>query len=251
MTTAAHAGGGSTPRALLIDSGGVLLQMSGNLLQVASLLYGVHISEHDALRGVYAADASAVSDPALAALPFAARWGRAVSCADEVALAIWDHLHSHVSPSVLWSRVNAEVITLLAALPPGLPKVVVSNSVGHAAAEIEAVGLRRHFPVVLDSGQVGVEKPDRRIFELASCLTGVDLGACLYVSDRLDGPLGGELAQILYDPYGLYLSQVLPYGVQRVRHLAMVAEVFCGSDSRVNSDSLGPHTPEGQEAHFG
>lgn len=223
MTAAANTG---APRALFIDSGGVLLQVSGNLLQAVSLLHGVSVVEHDALRGVFAADASVVTDPGLAALPFAVRWGRAVSCADDVAVAIWHHLETRVATSALWSRVNTEAIALLKALPPDLPKVVVSNSAGQAAAELEAVGLRSHFLAVVDSGQVGVEKPDRRIFDLAGCITGVDLASCLYVSDRLDGPAGGGLPHVLYDPYGLYPPHVLPAGVRTVPDLAMVAEFF-------------------------
>jgi HAD superfamily hydrolase (TIGR01509 family) len=65
----------------------------------------------------------------------------------------------------------------------GLRLGVVSNSDGRVEEALDAAGLLRYFDVVIDSGRLGLEKPDPRIFYAALDALGVEPGEALYVGD--------------------------------------------------------------------
>ncbi len=76
----------------------------------------------------------------------------------------------------------------------GATLIVVSNSEGRLAELLTEIGLAELFAVVIDSGRVGIEKPDRRIFELALA----DLGAAgaappVHVGDSWAADIAGAL----------------------------------------------------------
>jgi HAD superfamily hydrolase (TIGR01509 family) len=84
----------------------------------------------------------------------------------------------------LWCSVSETTRTALARLKAaGLLLGVVSNSEGRVAQALEAAGLREYFDVVIDSGIVGIEKPDPRIFQAALDALGVGAEEALYVGD--------------------------------------------------------------------
>lgn len=60
---------------------------------------------------------------------------------------------------------------------------VVSNSNGHVRRLLARAGLAALFEVIVDSAEVGIEKPDPRIFFLATELLGVEPARCVYVGD--------------------------------------------------------------------
>src|SRR4029079_4405862 len=107
----------------------------------------------------------------------------------------------------LWSSVlpgAREALTRARAL--GLRIVVVSNSDGTAEAGMVDVGLRPLVDAVVDSQLLGVEKPDRRIFEHALSLAGVAPGAAIHAGDlyAIDvvGAAGAGVHPALLHPYG-------------------------------------------------
>ncbi|MFP3948167.1 MAG: HAD family hydrolase, partial [Longimicrobiales bacterium] len=73
-------------------------------------------------------------------------------------------------------------------------------------ALMESVGLRHHFEFVLDSGTVGVEKPDPAIFRLAVDNLDLEPEECLYVGDLFPVDVVGArragLRALLVDPFG-------------------------------------------------
>lgn len=83
---------------------------------------------------------------------------------------------------------------------------VVSNADGRVEDLIETVGLRHHFEFVLDSGAVGVEKPDPAIFRMAVDRLGLEPRQCLYVGDLYPvdvvGARNAGLRAVLVDPFG-------------------------------------------------
>lgn len=85
---------------------------------------------------------------------------------------------------------------------------VVSNHVGRLEANLEELGLRGYFDVALDSGILGMRKPDARIFRLACETLRVDPRDALNVGDepRADvlGAAATGLGAILIDPLGAY-----------------------------------------------
>jgi HAD superfamily hydrolase (TIGR01509 family) len=76
----------------------------------------------------------------------------------------------------------------------GLRLGVVSNSDGRVEEALEAAGLRRYFDVVIDSGRVGLEKPDPRIFYAALDALGVAPSEALYVGDLYEVDVAGAKA---------------------------------------------------------
>ena len=62
------------------------------------------------------------------------------------------------------------------------------------------------FPVVVDSSEVGMRKPDRRIYELTCELAGADPEAAVFLDDNADnveaaGALGIETVHVGIDPF--------------------------------------------------
>jgi putative hydrolase of the HAD superfamily len=101
---------------------------------------------------------------------------------------------------------------------------VVSNSDGRAAAALAAAGLLDAFEFVIDSGEVGVEKPDPRIFQIALDRLGVSPAAALYVGDLYEvdvvGARAAGLDVVLLDPDGANAGR----GVRTFRSVAELAD---------------------------
>jgi len=107
----------------------------------------------------------------------------------------------------LWSTLLPGVRQTLEAFHrAGLPVVVVSNSDGSAADIVDRQGLRDLVRGVVDSHVIGIEKPDRGIFDHALSLVGASPGTVLHVGDIYDvdvvGARGAGLHAMLIDPYG-------------------------------------------------
>jgi putative hydrolase of the HAD superfamily len=73
--------------------------------------------------------------------------------------------------------------------------------------------------VVIDSGRVGVDKPDPRIFQLAAQALGVQLSEIVHVGDAWEadvlGALGAGAQAIWYAPTD---DRALPEGVLACRN---------------------------------
>ncbi|HEX5216397.1 MAG TPA: HAD-IA family hydrolase, partial [Vicinamibacterales bacterium] len=127
--------------------------------------------------------------------------------------------------SALWRMVMPGVPEALERIRQhGLTLAVISNSDGTCAASLEAAGLLRYMNVVIDSAEVGVEKPDPRIFEIAVARCGADPRRALYVGDLYHadvvGARGAGLHALLLDPYGDWP----PLDCERATDLSAVAD---------------------------
>lgn len=76
--------------------------------------------------------------------------------------------------------------TLKALSDRGLRIGVVTNSARPAVqnAKIDTVGIRRHLDSVVISGEVGIEKPDERIFQMALAELGLEPAQAWFVGDN-------------------------------------------------------------------
>jgi putative hydrolase of the HAD superfamily len=84
----------------------------------------------------------------------------------------------------LWSGPAAGAHETLAALAQrGYRLGVISNADGRVRKLLEDAGLATHLEIILDSAEVGLEKPDPRIFLAATGQLGVSPAACAYVGD--------------------------------------------------------------------
>lgn len=84
----------------------------------------------------------------------------------------------------LWRRPIAGMIERVRALrAAGLPVGVISNSEGALAALIAEMGWSAEFDAVADSGALGMEKPDRAIFDWTAARLGVAPADVVHVGD--------------------------------------------------------------------
>ena len=92
----------------------------------------------------------------------------------------------------------------------------------------ERSGLRRYFSVICDSQVEGVEKPDRRFFEILVARAGGRPETTLHVGDLFHvdvvGARSAGLQAMLLDPHDLYAG----YDVTRVKSLSELAAIVTG-----------------------
>ncbi len=115
----------------------------------------------------------------------------------------------------LWSEpLPWTAVGLAAVAETGLPIAVVSNADGTVAELLAAIGLCQVGPgpgvevaAVIDSGTVGVAKPDPAIFALALDAVGVEAARAVHVGDTFQYDVRGARAAgihpVLVDPLGL------------------------------------------------
>ena len=130
---------------------------------------------------------------------------------EKVARLLWD-----AQPSQnLWRRPIAGMFELVKELSQrGVPIGIVSNSEGRLAELVEELGYSALFPVIVDSGRLGIDKPDPRIFEHAAGALGVPLAEIVHVGDAWEadvmGALGAGACAVWFSPTD---DRALPAGV--------------------------------------
>ena len=102
----------------------------------------------------------------------------------------------------LWSkRAEGSAETLSELRRRGYRTGVVSNADGRVRGLLETAGLSPHLELIVDSAEVGFEKPDARIFKAATARLGLSPEACAYVGDIYEidvvGAAGAGLHPVL------------------------------------------------------
>jgi HAD superfamily hydrolase (TIGR01509 family) len=119
----------------------------------------------------------------------------------------------------LWHRLEPELCPVLSQLRrAGYFLGVISNSDGRLTDKFADLQLTQYFDLILDSEDVGVEKPDPRLFHIGLRQSGLAASDALYIGDLytvdvLAARRAGMQAR-LYDPAGLY-HQYEPLGIRR------------------------------------
>jgi FMN hydrolase / 5-amino-6-(5-phospho-D-ribitylamino)uracil phosphatase len=103
----------------------------------------------------------------------------------------------------LWRRKIPGMFELAAALRrAGVAVAVLSNSEGRLAELFAEQGWAEDFAVITDSGRLGIEKPDPRIFHATLSHLGVAPAAAVHVGDSwpadVEGALGAGLRAIWF-----------------------------------------------------
>jgi putative hydrolase of the HAD superfamily len=129
----------------------------------------------------------------------------------------------------LWSLVPEGLGAALdAARARGVKVAIVSNSEGMLDALFVELGVRSHLDLLLDSGTLGIEKPDPRIFQHALDAFGVQPSEAIHLGDSIaTDVLGARAAGIpvaLIDPYGHCAGRELD--VPRVEGVVEVARAL-------------------------
>jgi HAD superfamily hydrolase (TIGR01549 family) len=127
----------------------------------------------------------------------------------------------------LWSERAegaAEVLTTLRGR--GYRIAVVSNADGRVRGLLESAGLSRLLEFVVDSAEVGVEKPDPRIFHAATERLGLEPYECAYVGDIYEiDVVGAERAGLSAILVG---DGPAPESVVRIARLGELEPLFTG-----------------------
>jgi putative hydrolase of the HAD superfamily len=180
-------------------------------------------------------------------MEWAARWhlyleGFISACdiADDLREEVHTHLDSEFADAALWvEELPGARDGLRELAATGVRLGIVSNADGMiaqrlAAAELLQVGPGMGVEVdcVIDSGAVGVSKPDPRIFALALDAMSVEPGDAWYVGDMpgidVVGARAAGLFPIVMDPYTFHLEA----DYARVSSLAELASIIETSPSR-------------------
>ena len=108
----------------------------------------------------------------------------------------------------LWEHVPEFVVPVLSALKGhGHRLVVVSNSNGTLRGALSRLGLAAFFDVIVDSAEERLEKPDRRLFELALARAGASPPEAIHVGDMyyvdVVGARSAGISPVLVDEAGL------------------------------------------------
>ena len=104
---------------------------------------------------------------------------------------LWDE-----QPRVnLWRKPIAEMVELARELGArGVKVAVVSNSEGGLAGLFAEIGLAPLFLTIVDSGRVGIDKPDPRIFAHALGLVGGRASEAVHIGDSWSADVLGATA---------------------------------------------------------
>ena len=202
---------------VFLDAGGILVFPNWTRISEALARHDVNVSpralaraEHPAKRRLDVGDTiGATTDASRAWLYFdlvLTEAGVPLSGATRAALADLNDYHRQFN---LWELVPPTVVPALEALRAmGLRLTVVSNANGTLRAHLERLQLAQWFDCVLDSCELGVEKPDPRLFEIALERSGARPESTIHVGDlyHVDvvGARAAGLRAVLVDEAGLY-----------------------------------------------
>ena len=209
-------------RAVFLDAGNTLLRMNYAVIAAELERHGVRVTPAEVERAEWRArvrlDAAAFASPPRGASTesgtSAALYVRLLleelGVADGAvvsALIAWRQTYN--APVGPWDVADPRAAPALGFLrAAGVAAAVISNSNGSVRAILERLGLAAHLDFVIDSSEVGVEKPDRRIFGLALERAGVTPAEAAYVGDLYSVDVLGAravgMAAVLLDPGGCW-----------------------------------------------
>jgi len=206
-------------RAVLFDAGGTLV--NPDYRRVAGVMERVlgRAPRPEEFREAEYAGRAAVEEM-MAAEPGPSRDGdrwiahfgamfRALGFGDEDVAAVGPHVIAEHRRANLWTDPQPGAAEGLAALAAaGYVVGCVSNADGTVAEVLAGAGFADRLRFVVDSGAVGIEKPDPRIFEIALRLAAVSPAEALYVGDLYPVDVVGArragIEPVLLDPLGRY-----------------------------------------------
>ncbi|HLC26135.1 MAG TPA: HAD-IA family hydrolase [bacterium] len=202
-------------KTIFFDAGGTLIFIDYDYIIEVLKRHGITLDQEDLMRGEYAGKFE-VDRRILVEKRRDGLWDdlfgiilRGAGVPDELVSRVMPELEKEVPAAGLWRWVRPETANLLRDLrSAGYTLGVISNSDGRVAQLLEGAGLAPYLDVIIDSAVVGVEKPDRRIFDLALQRVGISAQEALFTGDIYSvdilGAQSANVQGILFDPLRLY-----------------------------------------------
>jgi putative hydrolase of the HAD superfamily len=214
---------------VLFDAGGTLVHVDHGFLQQTLRQAGIAVSRR-AVREAECASKVAIDRRMQAAEtdtdetrrhPYFAALLRKLGVAAEKSDQILQHIETEHRRHNLWRVRLPSTPRVLASLQErGLQLGVVSNSDGRIFSVLDRCGIANFFQVIVDSHEVGVEKPDPRIFQFALDKMQAHPEQSMYVGDIYSiDVVGAERAGIqpvLIDGVGAYAAA---FSCKTIKHL--------------------------------
>jgi putative hydrolase of the HAD superfamily len=201
-------------RIIFFDAGNTLLHMNYAVIALELQARGVAVTAEDLRRAEHRArvrlDADLTSRVSTESGETHRRYlqylldGIGVTDGDTVG-AMLEWRRSYNPPVGLWNAPDPEAEPALRLVEErGVRAAVISNSNGSVRRILTELGLARYLEFVLDSGELGIEKPDPRIFQLALDRAGVEPARAIYVGDLYSidvlGARAVGMTPVLLDP---------------------------------------------------
>ncbi|HEY4105422.1 MAG TPA: HAD family hydrolase [Polyangiaceae bacterium] len=144
--------------------------------------------------------------------------------AEEMAQKLWA-----AQPSVnLWRRPIPGMFELVHELVArGIPVAIISNSEGRLAQLLAELGEEKSFRLIVDSGRLGIDKPDARIFEHTARALDLPLSEIVHVGDAFEADVMGAHragAQAVW--FAPVDQRALPRGVVSARDAQELRQVL-------------------------
>lgn len=209
------------PDVVLLDVGGVFLLPNPLHLASAFTRAGFEVPAPVMLEAHYEA-AIAFTEPFDEEFPSRAFWTEycttytaACGVPDVSRAEVVDHMMNLVTTSMVWTHViDGAKEGLEELLDTGVAVGVVSNADGTIAEDLRSLellqvgpGMGANVRCVIDSGAVGVQKPDPRIFKIALDALDADPAHVWYVGDTpaidVVGSRRAGIHPVLMDPHDL------------------------------------------------
>ncbi len=205
-------------KAMFFDAGNTLLRMNYDVLAGQISAHGVPIVAERVreaeLRARVRLDPELAPGVSTEARPTAGRYLRYLleecGVTDETtvqSMAEWRRGYN--LPVGLWQHAEPEAEAALDLLAEhGIRAAVISNSNGSVRSILTELGLAKYLDFVLDSAELGVEKPDPRIFRIALERARVEAADAVYIGDLYSvdvlGARGAGMEAVLLDPGGCW-----------------------------------------------
>ena len=107
-----------------------------------------------------------------------------------------DYYYAHIRGCITPDAQAVEILEKLQA--QGIKLAIVTNItpelLTHQHKKVAVLGIEKLFDAVVYSAELGCHKPDRRIFDHAAKLLGVENKDCLFVGDDPDTDIAGAVA---------------------------------------------------------
>lgn len=212
----------AAPAAVLLDVGGIFHLPSHEHVVGACARGGFEADATRLDRAHYWGTTSFHTDYT-GELPWSEMWGGyldryvdELGVPDAVKADVIEHLQQEFTAGGLWSRIipgSVDDLRVLAAT--GVRLGVVSNAEGTVAVQLRegevlqvGPGIGVEVDCVIDSGEVGVLKPDPRIFVIALDAMGLQPGQVWYVGDMpgidVVGARAAGIEPLVIDPFGFH-----------------------------------------------